>query len=134
TYGHKHNLANGEDNRDGSHENHGWNCGHEGPVAGEKGKAVEALRARQARNLMLLTMLSRGTPMILGGDEFLRTQQGNNNAYCQDGPVSWHNWTLANTEAGFLRFTREALGWRRLIALPNAWGSPQGRAWGRCWQ
>jgi glycogen operon protein len=72
--------------------------------------------------------------MLLGGDEFLRTQEGNNNAYCQDGPVSWHDWRLARDQSGFLRFVREAITWRRIIVPANAWGSAQGRAWGRCWQ
>jgi len=136
TYGHKHNQANGEDNRDGSHENNGWNCGHEGPVSTETeaGRAVEALRARQARNLYLITLIARGTPMLLGGDEFLRTQGGNNNAYCQDNEVSWFDWSLSHAQEGFLRFAREAIAWRRLIAPPGAWGSPQGRVWDRCWQ
>ena len=131
TYNHKHNLANGEDNRDGSSGNHSWNCGHEGPGGGD---AVEALRARQARNLMLLTVLARGTPMILGGDEFLRTQGGNNNAYCQDNPVSWFDWSRARAENGFVRFTSNALAWRARIAPPGGWGDPAERMWGRCWQ
>jgi isoamylase len=135
TYGHKHNLANGEENRDGSHENNNWNCGHEGPGGGPM---VETLRARQARNLMLLNLFARGTPMILGGDEFLRTQHGNNNAYCQDNAISWFDWTLTRGEnretSGFLRFTREAIAWRALSGPPGSWGSPQDRVWDRCWQ
>jgi isoamylase len=134
TYGHKHNLANGEENRDGSHENYGWNCGHEGVAEGETAKIVESLRSRQARNLLLLTLLARGTPMLLGGDEFLRTQGGNNNAYCQDNAVSWFDWTRTESENGFFRFTREAIAWRKLIGPPGAWGSPQNRVWDRCWQ
>jgi isoamylase len=131
TYGHKHNLANGEDNRDGSNGNNGWNCGHEGPGGGP---LVERLRARQARNHLLLTILARGTPMLLGGDEFLRSQGGNNNAYCQDNEISWFDWKRSKVEDGFLRFTREAIAWRRRINSPNTWGSPKSRIWDRCWQ
>jgi isoamylase len=131
TYEQKRNLANGEDNRDGSGNNLGWNCAHEGPGGGP---GVEELRARQARNLLLLTLLARGTPMLLGGDEFLRTQGGNNNAYCQDGPLSWFDWSKTSNEGGFLRFVREALAWRRVIGPSNLWGSAPDRAWGRCWQ
>ncbi|HLU69952.1 MAG TPA: glycogen debranching protein GlgX [Fibrobacteria bacterium] len=141
TYGQKYNFANGEDNRDGSSDNHNWNCGHEGPGGGP---AVEALRMRQARNLLLLTLLARGTPMLLGGDEFLRTQGGNNNAYCQDNPVSWFDWTMTRTEpnrpegaageaAAFLRFTREAIAWRRLCT-PRPPAPPRHRTWERYWQ
>jgi isoamylase len=131
----KHNLANGEENRDGSSDNKSWNCGHEGPGGGAE---VEALRARQARNLLLLTLLARGTPMLLGGDEFLRSQRGNNNAYCQDNPTSWIDWTPAASKpggaGGFLRFFREAVAWRKLIKPPGGWASIAGRTWGRCWQ
>jgi glycogen operon protein len=130
-YEQKRNQANGEDNWDGSNENHGWNCGQEG----ESGDAeVETLRQRQVRNLLLLAALARGTPMFLGGDELLRTQAGNNNAYCQDNPVSWYDWNRADSESGFLRFFREAVKGRKNLALPNAWTSIPGRSWGRCWQ
>ncbi len=129
SYDRKHNLANGEENRDGSHANHSWNCGHEGP---SEDPGVEAIRARQIRNFILLLTLARGTPMFLGGDELLRTQGGNNNAYCQDGPVSWLQWDEAN--AGFLRFVEEAFAWRRIIAPANTWGLASSRAWGRTWQ
>ncbi len=139
SYDRKHNLANGEGNRDGSSHDRSWNCGHEGEGAPPE---VEELRARQARNLLLLTLLARGTPMVLGGDEFLRTQGGNNNAYCQDGPVSWHDWTrIAGDEQGgrndgaeFLRFLRAAVEWRRVMALPGGFGAPATRGWGRCWR
>ncbi|HLU69201.1 MAG TPA: glycogen debranching protein GlgX, partial [Fibrobacteria bacterium] len=133
TYERKHNRANGEKNRDGSGDNQNWNCGHEGPGGGPH---VATLRARQVRNLMLLTLFARGTPMLLGGDEFLRTQCGNNNAYCQDNAVSWFDWSLMRrgTEGdAFLRFTREAIAWRRLCGPPGH-GSAQTRAWDPCWQ
>src|SRR5439155_11387242 len=88
----KHNQANGESNRDGADENFSWNCGAEGPT---DDPAVLGLRRRQVRNLMATLLLSQGIPMLLGGDEFLRTQQGNNNAWCQDNDLSWLDWTLA---------------------------------------
>jgi glycogen operon protein len=131
SYDHKHNEENGEENWDGGNDNHSWNCGEEG----ETGRAaVEELRRRQARNLFLLAALSRGTPMLLGGDEFLRTQGGNNNAYCQDNAVSWIDWSRAETQADFLRFCRNILAWRSAMGISNRWGDPSQRAWGRCWE
>jgi isoamylase len=106
SYNHKHNEANGEGNRDGSNDNYSWNCGAEGPT---DDPAVLGLRRRQAKNLMATLMLSQGVPMILGGDEFLRTQGGNNNAWCQDNDVSWVNWELAAKNSDFLRFVREMI-------------------------
>jgi isoamylase len=91
SYDHKHNEANGEDNRDGSDDNRSWNCGHEGPT---DDPAVLALRARQKRNFLTTLLLSQGVPMLLAGDEMGRTQQGNNNAYCQDNEISWVNWAV----------------------------------------
>ena len=85
----KHNDANGEDGRDGSSDNRSWNCGAEGPT--EDAEVIE-LRARQQRNLLATLLLAQGTPMLLAGDEFGRTQQGNNNAYCQDNAISWVDW------------------------------------------
>lgn len=93
SYVDKHNKANGEDNRDGSTENHSWNFGVEGHEAA--GEEVEATRRRTVRNLLATTFVSAGVPMLLGGDEFGRTQQGNNNAYCQDNEISWYDWNLA---------------------------------------
>src|SRR6516162_11105108 len=104
SYNQKNNEANGEDNRDGTNENFSWNCGVEGETADPP---VVALRRRQAKNFIAILMISRGVPMLLAGDEFLRTQRGNNNAWCQDNEVSWVNWDLAVTNADFLRFTRE---------------------------
>jgi isoamylase len=97
SYNDKHNEANGEDNRDGHSDNRSWNCGVEGPSDDE---AVLALRARQQRNLLATLLLSQGTPMLLAGDEFGRTQQGNNNAYCQDNEISWVDWGTAGNDAG----------------------------------
>jgi len=109
-YNHKHNLANGENNRDGSNDNCSWNCGVEGPT---DDPAVLRLRQRQAKNLMVTLFLSQGVPMLLAGDEFLRTQQGNNNAWCQDNEISWIDWTLAEKHASFLRFVRELIALRK---------------------
>jgi glycogen operon protein len=110
SYDRKHNRANGEDNRDGSNDNHSWNCGVEGPTFDPW---VRALRRRQARNLMATLLLSQGVPMILAGDEFLRTQRGNNNAWCQDNEVSWLDWRFAEENDDFLRFVREMIRLRK---------------------
>jgi glycogen operon protein len=90
TYEHKRNEANGEDNRDGESQNRNWNCGVEGPA---DDPAVQALRGRQVRNHLATLLLSTGVPMLTAGDELGRTQQGNNNAYCQDNEISWIDWT-----------------------------------------
>ena len=110
SYNQKHNLANGEDNRDGHNDNCSWNCGVEGPT---DNASVRALRARQARNLVATLMVSQGVPMLLGGDEFLRTQGGNNNAWCQDNETSWVDWSLADENAEFLRFVRQLIALRK---------------------
>jgi isoamylase len=104
TYNDKHNEANGENNQDGSSNNHSWNCGVEGPT---EDPAINLLRERQIRNMLATLLLSQGTPMLLAGDEFGRTQQGNNNAYCQDDEISWVNWDLAEKGKSLLRFTKE---------------------------
>ena len=95
TYNDKRNDANGEDNNDGESHNRGWNCGAEGPTDDE---SINALRARQQRNLLTTMLLSQGVPMLLGGDEIGRTQGGNNNAYCQDNEISWFDWNNADLE------------------------------------
>jgi len=92
TYNAKHNQANGEDNRDGADDNRSWNCGVEGDT---DDPGVTALRHRQVRNLLMTLLLADGVPMLVAGDEAGRTQRGNNNAYCQDGPISWTNWDHA---------------------------------------
>ena len=109
SYERKHNEANGEDNRDGTDDNRSWNCGVEGPADDPE---ILALRARRSRALLGTLLLSRGIPMILGGDELGRTQHGNNNPYCQDNPTSWFDWRGA--DAGLTAYTR------RLIALRRA--------------
>jgi glycogen operon protein len=110
SYNRKQNWANGEDNRDGWDYNFSFNCGHEGPT--DKG-AVGALRQRQMRNFLTLMMVAQGVPFLLAGDEFGRTQQGNNNAYCQDNEISWVDWGLAEKNAGLLRFTRLLIALRQ---------------------
>ncbi len=108
TYNEKHNQANGEDNRDGHNHNLSWNCGVEGETDDE---AVNAMRRRQKRNLLATLLLSQGVPMLLAGDEFGRTQQGNNNAYCQDNAISWVDWERARAFRPLTAFVE------RLIAL-----------------
>jgi isoamylase len=110
SYNEKHNEANGEDNLDGNNANYSWNCGVEGPTVDPQ---ILALRRRQAKNLMTTLMLTQGVPMLQGGDEFLRTQQGNNNAWCQDNEISWVDWSLAEHNADFLRFVRLLIALRR---------------------
>ncbi|MCC2662675.1 MAG: glgX1 [Geminicoccaceae bacterium] len=112
SYNHKHNEANGENNQDGHNANYSWNHGVEGAT---EDPAITALRARQMRNLMATLLLSQGTPMLLGGDEFGRTQLGNNNAYCQDNEINWFDWEAIGEDGRLLiEFTR------RLIALRKA--------------
>ncbi|WP_157270037.1 glycogen debranching protein GlgX [Azohydromonas aeria] len=110
SYNDKHNDANGEDNRDGHSDNRSWNCGAEGPT--DDAEVLE-LRARQQRNLLATLLLSQGTPMLLAGDEFGRTQQGNNNAYCQDNDISWVQWdALGEAGCALEGFTRRVLALR----------------------
>jgi glycogen operon protein len=110
SYNAKHNEGNGENNRDGTNENHSWNCGAEGPT--DDPKIIE-LRERQKRNLMLTLLLSQGVPMICGGDEIGRTQLGNNNAYAQDNPISWIDWNLDERKKHMLAFTTELIALRK---------------------
>jgi glycogen operon protein len=106
SYNDKHNEANGEDNRDGTNDNLSWNCGVEGPT---DDPAITALRERMLRNFLATLFLSQGVPMLLGGDEIGRSQQGNNNAYCQDNELSWVNWTLSRTAKAHVEFTRRLI-------------------------
>jgi len=136
----KHNEANGEDNRDGSNDNRSWNCGAEGT---SRDPAVLALRARQVRNAAALLLLSRGALLWLWGDEARRTQHGNNNPWCQDGPEWWLDWEAAKAHADFTRFVRGLLAlrnehvvlrsgsrsWERMgpgAAAPEPGGAPGG--------
>ena len=104
SYNDKHNEANGEGNQDGANDNHSWNCGAEGP---SDDPAIAELRRRQQRNLYATLLLSQGVPMICGGDEIGRTQRGNNNGYCQDNELCWHDWNLADEEREMLAFAKK---------------------------
>jgi glycogen operon protein len=110
SYNDKHNEANGEDNRDGDNNNNSWNCGAEGPTDDPK---VNALRRRQRRNFMATLLLSQGVPMLNAGDEFARTQQGNNNTYCQDNPLNWFNWNWDDDAKSLFEFTKRLIRLRK---------------------
>jgi glycogen operon protein len=122
SYNEKHNEANGEGNRDGEPHNRSWNCGVEGPTDDPE---IGRLRARQKRNLLATLLFSQGVPMLLAGDELGRTQGGNNNAYCQDGEVSWVHWDLSPESRRLLEYVT------RLIALRNAHPLFRRRTWFR---
>ena len=142
SYDRKHNEANREDNRDGADDNLSWNCGVEGP---SDDAAVNGLRARQQRNFLATLFLSQGVPMLRAGDELGATQQGNNNAYCQDNALTWLDWNLDTERAALLAFTRRMTalvrrhpGLRRVEYLAGAlvaaepggdlvWYAPSGR-------
>jgi glycogen operon protein len=127
SYNDKHNDANGEWNRDGDNGNNSWNCGAEGQTDDPE---TLALRRRQMRNALLLLLCSHGVPMLLAGDELARTQHGNNNAYCQDDPEFWFDWTLADRNADLLRFSQAAIAFRqahpalRRRVHPTGWQRP----------
>jgi isoamylase len=123
SYNEKHNEANGEDDRDGTGDNRSWNCGVEGRT---DDPAITALRARQQRNFLATLLLSQGVPMMLGGDEIGRTQQGNNNAYCQDNEISWYDWE--NVDEPLLRYARELVAFRRGHSVLHRRRWFQGRA------
>jgi isoamylase len=124
SYNGKHNEANGDDNRDGSDDNRSWNCGAEGPTDDE---AILQLRRRQQRNFLATLLLSQGVPMLLGGDEIGRTQQGNNNGYCHDDELSWYDWSLAEANADLLAFTKVLTRLRTDHAIFRRPGFFQGR-------
>jgi glycogen operon protein len=110
SYSQKRNHDNGEDNRDGTNDNLSWNCGAEG---GTGDGNVLTLRKQLAKNFLAILLTSHGVPMLLAGDEVLRTQRGNNNAYCQDNELSWFDWNLTETHQDMLRFTREMIAFRK---------------------
>jgi len=110
SFSQKRNLANGENNHDGWDSNFSFNCGVEGPTDNPQ---ITAMRERQCKNFHALLLISQGVPLILQGDEFGRTQSGNNNAYCQDNEISWVDWSLASKNAGLLRFTRLMIALRK---------------------
>ncbi len=108
-YSRKHNEANGENNRDGTDANDSWNWGHEGPT---DDPAINALRRRLVKNAAAILMVSQGVPMILMGDEMGRSQQGNNNSYCQDNEINWLDWRLLETNADLFRFVQQVIAFR----------------------
>jgi isoamylase len=117
SYGVKHNDANGEQNRDGANENSSANYGVEGPTTDP---IIADLRLRHSKNLLATLLLARGVPMLLGGDEFGRSQLGNNNAYCQDNAISWYDWRLAEENAGLVRFVQRLIALRKSHAVLRA--------------
>ncbi len=127
-YNEKHNIANGEDNRDGDSHNLSWNCGVEGPTSDPR---TLELRRRQRRNFLLTLLVSVGVPMISGGDELLRTQNGNNNAYCHDSPLSWTPWNLDADQVDMLRFTQAVVALRANHAVLRRRTFLNGRAPGQ---
>ncbi len=114
SYNEKHNEANGEDNNDGNSNNESWNCGEEGVTDNPD---VNGLRQRQIKNMLATLLLSRGTPMLLAGDEFGRTQGGNNNAYCQDNEISWLNWEFGDRAKSLVRFVTKLTTLRRRLPI-----------------
>ena len=110
SYDYRHNEGNGEDNRDGCSYNFSWNCGTEGA---SRKQAVQELRRRQVRNAVLMVVLSQGTPLFYGGDEFGNSQGGNNNAYCQDNAIGWTDWNQAEKNKELTEFIRDALAFRK---------------------
>jgi glycogen operon protein len=109
SYNGKHNESNGEDNRDGSKDNCSWNGGHEGETTDP---GILRLRRRLAKNMLAILLLSQGVPMLLSGDEVLRSQRGNNNVYCQDNELGWFDWDLVQANADMLRFTQQMIAFR----------------------
>ncbi len=114
SYNEKHNQANGEDNRDGHNDNHNWNHGAEGPTDDLK---IQALRLRQMKNFTTILLIAQGTPMLSMGDEIMRTQLGNNNAYCQDNEISWFNWADVERNQEMLRFTQKMIDFTQSHAI-----------------
>jgi glycogen operon protein len=114
SYNRKHNEANNEGNRDGHDHNLSWNCGIEGPTDNPE---IEGLRARQVKNFYTITLLALGVPMLLMGDEVRRTQEGNNNAYCQDNEISWFDWALLDKHSDLLRFIKGLIRFRLGLSI-----------------
>jgi isoamylase len=114
SYSFKHNEGNGENNRDGENNNYSWNCGVEGPTDDPH---IEALRLKQIKNFLAITLLSVGMPMLSMGDEVRRTQHGNNNAYCQDNEIGWMDWSLLKKNSGLHRFVKEIIKTRLSLEL-----------------
>jgi len=114
SYNDKHNLPNGENNADGGNDNNSWNCGAEGPTSDPD---IQHLRERQRKNFATILLMAHGVPMVTAGDEFARTQQGNNNAYCQDNEISWVNWHMAEANADLVRFFSLLIDFRKRTQL-----------------
>jgi glycogen operon protein len=114
SYNRKHNEANNEGNRDGHNHNLSWNCGIEGPTDDPE---IERLRNRQIKNFYAVTLLALGVPMLLMGDEVRRTQEGNNNAYCQDNEISWFDWTLLEKHSDVFRFVKSLIRFRLGLSI-----------------
>src|SRR5262249_554109 len=114
SYNEKHNEANQENNRDGENNNNSWNCGQEGPTTDA---VINDLCFRQMRNFLSTLFFSQGVPMLLAGDEFARTQMGNNNAYCQDNEISWVNWQFSSQQKQLLDFTRKVIQLAKIPAF-----------------
>ncbi len=123
SYNYKHNEANGQDNRDGSSYNYSWNCGVEGP---SRKTATRQMRIRQAANAFLMVLLSQGTPMIYGGDEFGNSQNGNNNAWCQDNAIGWTDWKCLKKNERLYDFVRKAVAFRKAHPILHMPGELQG--------
>lgn len=123
SYNYRHNEANGEGNQDGSDYNYSWNCGMEGPT---RKLAVKRIREQQMKNAFLMLLLSQGTPMIYGGDEFCNSQGGNNNAWCQDNPVGWTDWKAFRKNSGMLEFVKEAVAFRKAHPILHMEKEPRG--------
>ncbi len=126
SYNDKHNEANGEQNRDGGNDNHSWNCGAEGPTSDPD---IQRLRCRQVKNALTVLLVSQGVPMLLMGDEVGRTQQGNNNAYCHDSPLTWMDWTLVERNAELFRYCKHLIAFRKqhpALRHPHHVGQPAG--------
>jgi len=124
SYNEKHNLENGEGNKDGADANFSWNCGVEGPTEDPE---IQALRKRQMKNMLTLLLISEGTPMLLMGDEIMRSQNGNNNAWCQDNETSWFNWEDVDNNKDILRFVKKLIVSHKqleVLHLDEFWMAP----------
>ena len=122
SYDTKHNEANGEGNQDGNSYNYSWNCGVEGHT---RRKKIVELRRKQIRNAALMLFLSQGTPLLLAGDEFGNSKDGNNNSYCQDNEVSWLNWNLLKTNRDIYEFTKAVIAFRKSHPVFHMAGEPK---------
>lgn len=123
SYNYRHNEANGENNQDGSEYNYSWNCGIEGPT---RKFAIKKMREQQIKNAFLMLLLSQGTPVIYGGDEFCNSQSGNNNAWCQDNPVGWTDWKALRKNKKIFEFVKEAIAFRKAHPVLHMEKEPKG--------